>query len=386
MIYRIGSLFSGYGGLELGVSKVVCSTVAWHCEVEPAPSKVLAHHWPDVPNLGDITAVDWDRVEPVDILCGGFPCQDLSHAGKQAGLGAGTRSGLWSHMATAIDKLRPRLVVAENVRGILSARADSDLESCEWCVGPRRRGEHRLRALGAVLGDLADIGYDAGWVGLRAADAGSCHGRFRVFIVATAADSDRTGGVEAVEHDGGVSAEANRAGVPDQPDSQPDGVGPQRDVALLPTPTATPYGNNQSDSPGAAVRPSLDSLARLDLLPTPTATDAKASGGGYNGQNNVTLTGATARGRVDFGQYAPAIARWEAVLGRPAPSPTQPGRTGKPQLAAPFVEWMMGLDPGHVTDPAIGLSRSQQLRCLGNGVVPQQAALALRLLKQMGAW
>jgi DNA (cytosine-5)-methyltransferase 1 len=78
--------------------------------------------------------------------------------------------------------------------------------------------------------------------------------------------------------------------------------------------------------------------------------------------------------------YAPAIARWEAVLGRPAPSPTEPGRDERPRLSPRFVEWMMGLPAGHVTDPAIGLTRAQQLKALGNGVVPQQAALALRML------
>ena len=89
-------------------------------------------------------------------------------------------------------------------------------------------------------------------------------------------------------------------------------------------------------------------------------------------------------GRVDFGPYAPAIARWEAVLGRPAPSPTEPGKDGRPRLSPDFVTWMMGLPAGWVTDPEIGLTRAQQLRCLGNGVVPIQAATALRLLLGLG--
>src|SRR5699024_5104408 len=122
---------------------------------------------------------------------GGFPCQDVSHAGKRAGLGAGTRTGLWANMLQAIDTLRPRLVVAENVRGLLSARADSDVEPCPWCMGDDLSGGP-MRALGAVLADLADIGYDAAWTGLRAADVGAPHGRFRVFILAwPAEDTDR---------------------------------------------------------------------------------------------------------------------------------------------------------------------------------------------------
>ena len=180
---KIGSLFSGYGGLDIAVSNVTGAEVAWHCEWDDAPSKILEKHFPGVPNYRDVTQVDWSQVEPVDILTGGFPCQDLSLAGKRAGLKEGTRSGLWSEFFKAIDFMRPRLVVIENVRGILSATAHSDLEQCPWCMGDSS-GEPSLRALGAVLGDLASIGYDARWTSVRAADAGAPHSRFRVFIIA----------------------------------------------------------------------------------------------------------------------------------------------------------------------------------------------------------
>lgn len=180
---KIGSLFSGYGGLDLAVSAVTGAEVAWHCEWEDAPSKILEKHFPGVPNYKDVSKVDWEQVEPVDILTGGFPCQDLSSAGKRAGLKDGTRSGLWSEFHKAIATLKPRLVVIENVRGLLSATAHSDLGFCEWCMGDES-AEPPLRALGAVLGDLADIGYDAKWTGIRAADAGAPHNRFRVFIIA----------------------------------------------------------------------------------------------------------------------------------------------------------------------------------------------------------
>ena len=183
MTLKIGSLFSGYGGLDLAVMSVLDATVAWHCEWDAAPSKILEANFPGVPNFHDVSSVDWSTVEPVDILTGGFPCQDLSLAGKRAGLRDGTRSGLWSEFALAIETIRPRLVVIENVRGLLSATAHSDVEPCAWCVGDGG-GEPVLRALGAVLGDLADIGYDARWQGVRASDAGAPHNRFRVFIVA----------------------------------------------------------------------------------------------------------------------------------------------------------------------------------------------------------
>ena len=183
MTLKIGSLFSGYGGLDMAVSEVTGGSVVWHCEWDDAPSKILEHNFPGVPNYRDVTKVDWASVEPVDILTGGFPCQDLSLAGKRAGLKDGTRSGLWSEFALAIETIQPSLVVIENVRGLLSATAHSDVESCPWCLGDDS-GEPALRALGAVLGDLADLGYDARWQGVRASDAGAPHARFRVFIVA----------------------------------------------------------------------------------------------------------------------------------------------------------------------------------------------------------
>lgn len=187
---KIGSLFSGYGGLDLAVMKVTGAEVAWHCEWEDAPSAILDKHFPGVPNYRDVSKVDFTQVEPVDILTGGFPCQDLSLAGKRAGMKDGTRSGLWSEFARAIEEIKPRLVVIENVRGLLSATATNPhLESCAWCMGESGDGEPALRALGAVLGDLADIGYDAKWTGVRAADAGAPHNRFRVFIIAYPQDS-----------------------------------------------------------------------------------------------------------------------------------------------------------------------------------------------------
>lgn len=179
---KIGSLFSGYGGLDLAVQSAIGGTLAWVSDIEPGPSRILTHHWPTVPNLGDITAVDWTQVEPVDIICGGSPCQDLSTAGRRAGMRGGTRSGLWASMCGAIEAIRPRLVVWENVKGALSARADSNVEPCPGCVGDGT-GKPSLRALGRVLGDLAEIGYDAAWTTLAASDIGAPHLRERVFVL-----------------------------------------------------------------------------------------------------------------------------------------------------------------------------------------------------------
>ncbi|QHB38104.1 DNA methyltransferase [Mycobacterium phage Noelle] len=174
MTRKIGSLFSGAGGLDLAVEEVFDAETIWQVELEKAPATVLAKRF-GVPNYGDITKVDFRTVPAVDILCGGFPCQDVSAAGRKAGIADGTRSGLWSYFAEAIDILRPQVVIIENVRGLLSAKA----------TGPEGVS---MRAMGRVLGDLADLGYDAKWKTVAAGAVGAPHKRERVFIVAKPAD------------------------------------------------------------------------------------------------------------------------------------------------------------------------------------------------------
>jgi len=159
-------------------------------------------------------------------------------------------------------------------------------------------------------------------------------------------------------------------GSPAQRGSAGDLTLPSAAVQLLPMPTAARYGRNKSPSPGAAGRPGLDSI---DKLVTTAA----------NNSDNTEPGGATT---WIWGRYSAAISRWEAILGRPAPAATQPGSSGSPVLAPPFVEWLMGLSAGWVTDPQIGLARTAALRILGNGVVPHQAALALQLLLCPRRW
>jgi DNA (cytosine-5)-methyltransferase 1 len=213
---RIVGLFEGYGGLTMGVQQVIGGELVAYAEWEPpkydrkndrmiespqAPARLLAHLHPDLPNLGDVSLVDWSPwVGKVDVLAGGFPCQDVSHAGLRAGMAVGTRSGLWYEFARAINELRPQLVVIENVPGLRTARAGDPeevtdeeiaggLEPDDGMLGePPRDGRPVLRALGAVLGDLAELGFDAEWVSLRASDLGASHRRERVFIAARPAD------------------------------------------------------------------------------------------------------------------------------------------------------------------------------------------------------
>jgi DNA (cytosine-5)-methyltransferase 1 len=182
MSRTIGSIASGYMGLDAAVAAFFGAEVAWVADNDPDVCKILEARAPGIPNLGDVTEVTWEAVPRVDIVTAGFPCQDVSSAGKRLGMRPGNRSGLWLHIAYAISILKPSIVVVENVRGLLSARAHSDVEPCPWCLGDR--AADALRALGAVLGSLASLGFDAEWSTVSAADAGSCHKRERVFILA----------------------------------------------------------------------------------------------------------------------------------------------------------------------------------------------------------
>jgi len=404
----IGSLFTGYGGLDMGVATAVDggARVAWTSDVEPGPCRLAEVRWPDTPNLGDITKIDWADVEPVDIICGGSPCQDLSLAGKRAGMATGTRSGLWESMAAAIETIRPRLVVWENVLGALSGRAYSPVESEPAMLGDQAT-RPALRAAGRVAGDLATLGYDCRWAVVRASDAGAPHQRARLFLVGhpygqpwdmrrpTAPGQTPSGRPQREPtgpSDGALiptpTASDHKGG------HHQDGTGHSltQAVQLLPTPVAQPSGNNPSEhlrkKPGRtrvtdlAIIIENNLLPTGGLLPTPQATNAPRSSAGYGPNLHEVSTGAD---MSRFGPYAAAIARWEQVTGRAAPPPSTPSRRagGKPQLSARFVEWMMGLPDGHVTGADLDLPRGHQLRLLGNGVVPQQAALAVSSLLQI---
>lgn len=538
---RIGSLCSGYGGLDMAVEQFFDAETAWFSEFDAAPSKVLAHRWPGVPNLGDMTRIDWAAAPDVDIVAGGTPCQDLSHAGKRAGMTEGTRSNLWAQMRECVAVKRPRFVVWENVRGAYSAHASSDVEREAYYDATTSDVEHdpgllgiaygpgrpALRALGRVLGDLTDLGYDTRWTGLRAADAGAPHGRFRVFVLARAvADADGEGLAQrrGVRGDPGTeraTAERGRHGAADadtrgetgvrRPGLRTSGQAGERgarlgDVRVAAADAASVgwgegwaesarvqgglddelggsgsaadtddgAGNGERSRPrpavgdaAAAADAGRDGLGRLEELDgdparpeleAPHRVDAdgraaadsdvaelareraersrRASAAGSGGEPSCITCGcdewyhdadgfcarclgqcgpdaATDTGRVglgehtgespaeetrsagrdiadgprgsrpdqDWGPYRPAVERWEGILSRHAPAPTNPdGRNGSHRLAPEFVEWMMGIPAGWVTDPTIGLTRNQQLKALGNGVVPQQALLALSRL------
>ena len=167
MTLTVGSLFSGIGGFDLGLERAGMKVI-WQSEIDTFASKVLKKHWPDVPNLGDINKIDWTNIERPDVICGGYPCQPFSTAGKRGG--ATDPRHLWPAMFNAICLLRPRYALMENVRGHLSMGFDQ------------------------VLGDLASIGFDAEWQVIPAAAVGAPHKRDRVFIVAYASSKCGNGG------------------------------------------------------------------------------------------------------------------------------------------------------------------------------------------------
>lgn len=280
----------------------------------------------------------------------------------------------------AIEALNPCLVVIENVRGLLSAPAGSpgDVELCPWCLGDTA-GQPAVRALGAVLGSLADLRFDARWCVLRASDVGAPHRRERIFLaawpaerVATAEDADQQPGRQRRQSAPGQA----QAGRPWPEPGRRGGMAPAH---------AEGVGRHQGLTEPAPRQWGLD----LALGGGPATSDT--TGGRYRHTGPSTgsmLPASTARGgtpavrRADaddgrtgaWGQYAAAVARWETVT-RPAPRPTDDAG----RLSPRFVEWMQGLAPGWVTDTP-GLGRPAQLTALGNGVVPQQASHALQTL------
>lgn len=159
---NFGSLFAGIGGLDLGLERagMFCK---WQVEIDDNASDILAQHWPNVERFKDVREVGKFNLKPVDVICGGFPCQDVSLAGQRAGL-EGKRSTLWSEFFRIICEINPRWIVAENVRGLFSS--------------------DNGQFFGNILRDLASVGYDAEWDCLPAAYFGAPQLRHRVYIVA----------------------------------------------------------------------------------------------------------------------------------------------------------------------------------------------------------
>jgi len=300
---KIGSLCSGYGGLDMAVEAYFNAETVWMCDNDKYASVVIKERW-NLANLGDLKTVDWLTVEPIDILTAGYPCQPFSHAGQRKG--ENDERHIWPEIKTIVSKLQPKLAILENVRG------------------------HLTLGFKEVLQDLAQIGYDASWAIVRASDVGAPHRRERLFIIAKPSNSNSFRGIIRREN-----AQWHQR----QSQSQ---FGQCGEVAT--------YTN-------------IKGLERAWHEAVDFTNGFTANTNGDEQQGNRSMSQLGRRFNTQL----------EMRLQRP---PHTLDLNNK--LNPKFVEYMMGLPEGWVTD--LHISRSQQLKILGNGVVPQQAYYALQLL------
>ena len=348
----LGSLCSGYGGLELGLAAAGIRTEpVWYSEIDGHAAQVMAAHNPGVSNLGDLTAIG--DVPPVDIVTAGFPCQPVSMAGKRKGVN--DERWLIDDVCRIARGACAEWLLLENVGGIYSANGGD--------------------AFRRVISALAENGFSAVWTCVRASDTGAPHQRLRWFCLG---NSNRLAGSAAIASGRG-SGQVGESGAVSGivgPDSPPKPF------------AADSYGGATGRDSRSAPRTQKlsgrgepDESDRFTHGASSTTTDSYLP---RRGKQRWTIpipsqqTGLEHAGYIAsrFGPYAEAIGRWEPIVGRAAPDPTDE----KQRLNPRFVEWMMGLPDGWVTDTVEG--RSHQLRILGNGVVPLQAALAVTLLNE----
>ncbi len=325
---KILSLCSGYGGLDMAVEQHFSAKTAYWSDVDETACDVMSARFPDAQPIGDLTTLDLTMIH-ADVLCAGYPCQPFSLAsGKRKG--TADERHLWPYIRNTISVLRPRFIVLENVAGHISLGSAS------------------------VVGDLAACGYDAKWTVISAHPAP--HQRKRWFCVATNTDG---AGPEQERDKRCWSADTTPSVITDASSAE----------------WRSPKHEHLGKTAGPATKPGERFSVAANPYSVTTGRDTgplfreKEPGRGEPNQGNRSADGAT----TNWGRYGPAIDRWERVLGRPAPEPITDGK-----LSPLFVEWMMGLDEGHVTD--IAASPAKALACLGNGVVPQQAKRALELL------
>jgi DNA (cytosine-5)-methyltransferase 1 len=323
---NVGSLFAGVGGFELGLERAGFE-IAWQVELDPYCRAVLEARFPGAGRFEDVRAVDAETLAPVDVLCGGFPCQDLSVAGKGAGLG-GARSGLWSEFARLVRELRPGYVLVENVPGLLTGKGK------RWDRAP----------VGRVLGDLAEIGYDAEWACLSAGEFGAPHLRKRVWIVAYPGSAGT--GVE--EHRG------RRQG------RQPAGAS---EPTLL----------RQEDGQGRPERPRPD---RADVADPPRDAEARAASMSGTERQRARSRGAKRRAREVPDATGRRSRPRRPQCGAEAGAATGSGGSGG--------HWAVEPDVGRV---AHGVpDRVDRLAALGNALVPQIAEwIGRRILEHEAA-
>lgn len=311
---------TGYGGMDEGIRSVIGGDLLWVADNDQAADKVLSVRYPDIRNIGDIRSHDWSQ-ESVDLLTAGFPCQPVSLAGRKKGLK--DERWLFDDIMEAVDRMaeRPRVIMLENVKGLLTA--------------------NDRQAMARVIGSLAARRYVGSYRIVRASDCGAPHRRERVFIIAWQQSSPHW---------------------------------------LQAIPNTIHHGLHNPQGRTAYPRPSIPGLRN-------------ESGGEYEIWRQESEGDCSIRNswntEFDWGKWKTAVDHWTDIIGRPSPYPIEKGdpprrsrtkeRANGYVLSARFAEWVMGLPEGWVTEIP-DITRSQKIKLIGNGCVPQQAALALRLL------
>ena len=308
---KIGSLCTGYGGLDMAVEAYFNAEMVWCAENDKYASALIEQRF-NKPNLGDIKQIDWDTVKPIDILTAGYPCQPFSHAGQRKG--TEDERHIWPYIIKAISTLRPKYIILENVRGHLSL------------------------GFSTVLANLTQIGYDARWQIVRASDVGAPHQRARIFIIAypTSEGLQRSGWQErgirskTITHTNSDACQKSRRAV-------------------------------------TRIRTTSNGLQ--------TGQDKRQTRSKHRCSCKIVTNTDNTRGIGYVQRLSKRFNSSYDMCLQEIPNTLVGGK-----LNARFVEYMMGLPVGWVTD--LDLSRSQQLKMLGNGVVPQQAYYALELLHE----
>lgn len=308
---KIGSLCTGYGGLDMAVEEFFNAETVWTSDIDKYASIVIDQRIKK-PNLGNIKAIDWQNIEPIDILTAGYPCQPFSHAGNRKG--ATDERHIWPYIKEAIGHLRPRIVILENVRGHLSLGFQE------------------------VLKDLAEIGYDARWQIVRASDVGAPHQRARLFVLA---------------YPNGTRCERIIG--------QSNGLGQS--------------GSIITDTDSATCKESRRKHRDISSQTSEIIHRTNRDEHGIGFEDATDTNWHEQQGDRAMPRLGSRFNTRAQMCMQTAPDPLVDGK-----LNAQFVEYMMGLPSGWVTD--LDISRAQQLKILGNGVVPQQAFYALELLCQ----
>ena len=363
------SLFSGAGGLDLGAKLVGGFRTVAYVEYDRYAQGVLMSRMrsgelDDAPIFEDVRTFDGRRIRgSVDVISGGFPCQDISVAGNRAGIVEGNRSGLWHQFARLIRETRPRFVLAENVGGLLSI--------------------DNVGGFGTVLRDLASLGYDAEWFVFSAADVGAPHKRERVWIVAHAvSESGQIGRDDSSNAGEGRSGRDNArgSGANDRRESdsrQNDGMA-HTGGARLPRPRV---GGRVSPPKGERTSAGIE-----------RRSDVENSEG--NGRLERGAERARQQRRTSPVGPSGAMADSNSIAGSQAGPSTRP--VGSQWDAWNDARWGTGTDqPGTdwwTSEPNVGrvahgvAFRVDRLRCTGNGVVPQSSAKAWQKIKDMAEY